>query len=232
MRLQYEHGERTGKDWTNRCSAISVSSLATPVRHFQPQARSGDGAGPGGADRVSRVQCVGGRRPGTSPDASFGLQTTTSERSPLGRCESHGHAGRWNRIYVRALRHVAAFAAGESGVQFNDPTRDWSTDMNENVHTATASLDLPHIARRTAARSRTTTSTANARYVYLLPWTPRSHDRNSLRQCATRYSARLPTCGTRCPNGSVPASRTGLTATMRRISRAHRARSTVPSFLR
>ena len=55
------------------------------------------------------------------------------------------------------------------GVQFDDPTRDWSTDMNENVHTATASLDFPHVARRTAARFAYDYVHANARYLYVLP---------------------------------------------------------------
>jgi hypothetical protein len=37
------------------------------------------------------------------------------------------------------------------GDQFNDPTRDWSMDFDEHVHTINASLDIPHITSRTSA---------------------------------------------------------------------------------
>lgn len=55
------------------------------------------------------------------------------------------------------------------GVQFNDPTRDWSTDLDERVHTWTATLDLPRITSRTSAQAAYDFVHSNAQYLYLLP---------------------------------------------------------------
>ncbi|HVZ21377.1 MAG TPA: MtrB/PioB family outer membrane beta-barrel protein, partial [Vicinamibacterales bacterium] len=50
--------------------------------------------------------------------------------------------------------------------QFTDPRRDWTTDMNENVHTVSASLDFPEIVRKTALRLGYDTVHDDAQYVY------------------------------------------------------------------
>mgnify|MGYP003351131033 CR=1 FL=1 len=55
------------------------------------------------------------------------------------------------------------------GPQFNDPTRDWSTDMNEDVHTVGAHVDVPKITPRMSATVGYDFVRSTARYAYLLP---------------------------------------------------------------
>jgi cytochrome b/b6/petB-like protein/putative beta-barrel porin MtrB/PioB len=71
-----------------------------------------------------------------------------------------------HRIFAATLQHSRQ---ANPGPQFDDPTRDWSTDMNENVHTLTTTLDLPHVAKRIAARIAYDYVRAKARYLYELP---------------------------------------------------------------
>ena len=42
------------------------------------------------------------------------------------------------------------------GVQFNDPTRDWTTSGADKASTFNASMDLIKLLRKTDVRSRTT----------------------------------------------------------------------------
>jgi len=51
---------------------------------------------------------------------------------------------------------------------FADPRRDWSTDMNEHVHTFSISLDFPRIVRNTSLRIAYDDVHDYARYVYEL----------------------------------------------------------------
>jgi hypothetical protein len=55
------------------------------------------------------------------------------------------------------------------GVQFDDPTRDWSTDLDEGVHTATAYLDVPQVTSSTSLNLSYDFVRSNAQYLYLLP---------------------------------------------------------------
>jgi len=52
------------------------------------------------------------------------------------------------------------------GPQFDDPTRDWTTDSNDRAHTVTAALDLLKLWPRTELRSSYSFSHARSRYVY------------------------------------------------------------------
>lgn len=52
---------------------------------------------------------------------------------------------------------------------FTDPTKNWSTDMSEHVHTVSASLEFPEIVRKTSLTLAYDTVHDNARYLYLLP---------------------------------------------------------------
>jgi MtrB/PioB family decaheme-associated outer membrane protein len=51
---------------------------------------------------------------------------------------------------------------------FDDPRRDWSTDMNEHVHTFSIGLDFPHVARNTSLHVGYDDVHDYARYVYEL----------------------------------------------------------------
>jgi MtrB/PioB family decaheme-associated outer membrane protein len=52
------------------------------------------------------------------------------------------------------------------GVQFNDPTRDWTTDADDTAKTLTASLDLLKLIKRTDVRVAYNYSRAQSVYVY------------------------------------------------------------------
>jgi len=52
--------------------------------------------------------------------------------------------------------------------QFTDPRRDWSTDMNEHVHTTSINFDFPHLVRNTSLHIGYDDVHDYARYVYQL----------------------------------------------------------------
>ena len=171
MRLQYEHGERTGQGLDEE--VFSDIGEQVSLRQFDISNRRRDRLT--ALVEVVPVSSLGfnasaGVGQEHRPGAAFGLQdndlrtftvgvdATRKDALVLGTEYSFEHYG--------TLQHSRQASPGP---QFGDPTRDWSTDMNENVHTITTSLDLPHVASRTAARLAYDYVHANARYVYLLP---------------------------------------------------------------
>jgi hypothetical protein len=171
MRLQYEHGERTGQGLDEE--VFSDIGEQVSLRQFDISDRRRDRL-------MALVQVVPIAPLGFSasagvgqehrPGAAFGLQDndlrTFSVRVDATRKDALVLGTEYSFEHYATLQHSRQ---ANPGPQFDDPTRDWSTDMNENVHTVTSSLDLPHVARRTAARLAYDYVHANARYVYLLP---------------------------------------------------------------
>jgi len=171
MRLQYEHGERTGQGLDEE--VFSDIGEQVSLRQFDISNRRRDRlmalvqVMPMAALGFSASAGVGKEH---RPDASFGLQDNDLRTFSIGV-----DATRTDVLVLGAeytFEHYGTLQRSRQanpGVQFDDPTRDWSTDMHENVHTVTSSLELPHVARRTAARLAYDYVHANARYVYLLP---------------------------------------------------------------
>jgi MtrB/PioB family decaheme-associated outer membrane protein len=171
LRLQYEHSVRTGKGLDEE--AFSDIGEQVSLRQFDISDRT--------RDRVTAiVQVVPVSAVGlnastslgleTRPDAAFGLQDNDVRGFTVGA----DVAARANAVagltygfekYTTLQRSRQA----NPGVQFDDPTRDWSTDMNEKVHTLTASLDLPQLTPRTAAHLAYDYVNSRARYLYVLP---------------------------------------------------------------
>ena len=103
------------------------------------------------------------------PGAVFGLQDNDLRTFTVGLDASSADALVLGAQYTfERYDTLQRSRQANPGVQFNDPTRDWATDMNEHVHTVTASLDLPHVTSRTVARLAYDYVHANARYVYEL----------------------------------------------------------------
>jgi MtrB/PioB family decaheme-associated outer membrane protein len=85
------------------------------------------------------------------PDTAFGLQDNdlvgfsvgadVTPRDGVGLAISYGFE---NISTLQRSRQA------NPGPQFDDPTRDWTTDMDEDVHTWTANLDIPRLTARTA----------------------------------------------------------------------------------
>jgi MtrB/PioB family decaheme-associated outer membrane protein len=171
MRLQYEHGERTGQGLDEE--VFSDIGEQVSLRQFDISNRRRDRlmalvqVMPVAALGFSASAGVGQEH---RPDASFGLQDNDLRTFSVGADATRTDVLMLGTEY--SFEHYGTLQRSRQanpGVQFDDPTRDWSTDMNENVHTVTSSLDLPHVARRTAARLAYDWVHANARYVYLLP---------------------------------------------------------------
>lgn len=53
--------------------------------------------------------------------------------------------------------------------EFDDPRRNWTTDGEDRVHTASATLDLLHLVPRTDVRLSYDLSLARTRYTYVVP---------------------------------------------------------------
>ena len=171
MRVQYEHGDRTGKGLDEQ--ALSDIGEQTSLRQFDISDRR--------RDRVlALVQVVPVAALGVNASAGFGQEHRPGAVFGLQdndmRSFSVGVDANGNDVVVLGTEYtfekystLQRSRQANPGPQFDDPTRDWSTDMNERVHTITASLDLPHVAKRTTARVAYDYVNANARYVYLLP---------------------------------------------------------------
>jgi MtrB/PioB family decaheme-associated outer membrane protein len=171
MRLQYEHGERTGKGLDEE--VFSDIGEQVSLRQFDISDRR--------RDRVmALVQVVPTAALGLSasagigqehrPGAVFGLQDNDLRTFSVGVDAARNDAFVFGTEY--SFEHYATLQHSRQanpGPQFDDPTRDWSTDMKENVHTLTTTLDLPHVAKRTGARIAYDYVHAKARYLYELP---------------------------------------------------------------
>jgi len=171
MRVQYEHGNRTGKGLDEQ--AFSDIGEQTSLRQFDISDRRRDRLTalvevvPVGSLGFNASAGIGrDHRPG----ASFGLQDNNLRTLTVGVDANRKDAFILGAQY--SFEHYGTLQRSRQaspGPQFNDPTRDWSTDMHEGVHTMTTSLDLPHVASRTGARFAYDYVHADARYVYLLP---------------------------------------------------------------
>ena len=171
MRLQYEHGDRTGKGLDEQ--VFSDIGEQVSLRQFDISDRRRDRLT--ALVEVVPVASLGfnasaGVGQEHRPGAVFGLQDNDLRTFSVGVDANRKDALLLGTQYsFERYSTLQRSRQANPGPQFDDPTRDWSTDMHENVHTATASLDLPHVARRTAARIAYDYVHANARYVYLLP---------------------------------------------------------------
>ena len=171
MRLQYEHGERTGNGLDEE--VFSDIGEQVSLRQFDISDRR--------RDRVTAlVQVVPTAALGVSasagigeehrPGAVFGLQDNDLRTFSVGVDAARKDVLVFGTEY--SFEHYATLQHSRQanpGPQLDDPTRDWSTDMNENVHTLTTTLDLPHVAKRIAARIAYDYVRAKARYLYELP---------------------------------------------------------------
>lgn len=171
LRLQYDHAVRTGEGLDEE--VLSDIGEQVSLRQFDISDRT--------RDRVTAiVQVVPVEALGFSaslgigqedrPGAAFGLQdndlrafTVGVDVTPRDTVAVGATYGFENYSTLQRSRQA------NPGPQFDDPTRDWSTDMNEDVHTFTASLELPQIATRTTVRIAYDYVRSHAQYLYLLP---------------------------------------------------------------
>ena len=169
-RAQYEHSERSGEGFDEQAFGAINEQLS--LRQFDISDRV--------RDRVSTVVQV-------TPHDAFGVTATVGAGRDDRPDDFFGLLDNRHRFYTVAIDFTpsATVAAGLSygresydtlqrsrqanpGPQFDDPTRDWRADGDEDVDTITANLDLPRLAPRTGLRLAWDYSRGRSRYLYLL----------------------------------------------------------------
>lgn len=170
VRGQYEHARRTGEGLDE--IAFSAINEQLSLRQFDISDRVRDRLSAivqvTPTDMVGVTATVGVGRD-DRPDDFFGLQdndhifyTVAADFTPSERIGAGVSYGREHFETLQRSRQA------DRGPQFEDPTRDWQADGDEDVHTFTANLDLPELAPRTGVRFAYDYSRGRSRYVYLL----------------------------------------------------------------
>jgi MtrB/PioB family decaheme-associated outer membrane protein len=170
LRVQYEHAKRTGEGLDEEVLEAVGEQLS--LRQFDISDRIRDRVT--AILHVMPIQQLGvsvslGVGRDDRPDAYFGLQDNDHQTyavgfdlSPDDNISFGASYGFENYTTLQSSRNAAP------GTQFHDPTRDWATDMNEDVHTWTGSLEVARLLPRTSLRVNYDYSGSDARYLYVL----------------------------------------------------------------
>jgi MtrB/PioB family decaheme-associated outer membrane protein len=171
VRLQYDRAVRTGEGLDEQ--VFSDIGEQVSLRQFDISDRTRDRvslmlqATPWNAVGVHATGAVGLEH---RPDASFGLQDNDLRSITLGvdvvPAEAFGAGLSYGFENYRTLQRSRQ---ADPGTQFNDPTRDWETDMEEDVHTWSATVDVRPRTGRLSLAGAYDYVRSSARYLYLLP---------------------------------------------------------------
>ena len=171
LRLQYEHAVRHGEGLDEE--VFSDIGEQVSLRQFDISDRR--------RDRLSAiVQAIPINWLGVTaslglgrehrPDAAFGLRdndlralTVSIDASPRDLVSVGATYGLERYTTLQHSRQA------NPGPQFDDSTRDWSTDMDERVHTFTANVNVPHLTARTTLRVDYDYVRSGAQYLYRVP---------------------------------------------------------------
>ncbi|HWW82612.1 MAG TPA: MtrB/PioB family outer membrane beta-barrel protein [Vicinamibacterales bacterium] len=168
LRAVYEHAKRVGSGLDEQ--ALDDIGEQVSLRQFDISDRT--------SDRVSAVvqvtplsslsfngtASVGKEdRPGTA----FGLQSNNNHSYSVGVDFVPREAVSMGLSYeYEKYDALQASREANPGAQFNDPTRDWTTDGADRAQTVTASMDLIKLLRTTDVRFAYNYSHAESVYVY------------------------------------------------------------------
>jgi MtrB/PioB family decaheme-associated outer membrane protein len=130
---------------SDRFSAI-VQAIVTPSLAFNAQASAG---------REDRPQSQFGLRSNDNRGVGFGVDYTPRDTVSLGLSYQFDK-------YTALQRSRQA----NPGPQFDDPTRDWTTDSDDTVHTVSASADFLKLLPRTDIRVMYDASRGESTYIY------------------------------------------------------------------
>jgi MtrB/PioB family decaheme-associated outer membrane protein len=170
VRLQYDHSVRTGEGFDEQ--ALSEIGEQISLRQFDISDRT--------RDRVSAIvqllpwESVGFHATASvgqenRPDTVFGLLDNDLRAITVGVDVTPSDEVTVGGSY--AFEHYSTLQRSRQanpGVQFNDPTRDWDTDMNEDVHTWTFNAG-GRVTDRTTLDVAYDLVHGGAQYLYLLP---------------------------------------------------------------
>jgi len=170
VRLQYDHGVRTGEGLDEEVFSDIGEQIS--LRQFDISDRT--------RDRVSAIVQVmassmvafnGSVAVGLDnrPDAVFGLQDNNLAAFTVGVDVSRDDVTLGLSYGFERLTTLQRSRQANPGPQFDDPTRDWSTDVNEKTQTWTTSLDLPRITSRTSVHAAYDYVRSRSRYLYEVP---------------------------------------------------------------
>lgn len=171
VRAQYEHAERTGDGFDEL--AFSAINEQLSLRQFDISDRTRDRVStivqwlPAGMVGVTATIGVGRD---DRPDDFFGLldndhnfYTLAFDVTPSETVTGGISYGRENYHTLQRSRQA------NPGPQFDDPTRDWETDMDEEADTVTANIDLANVLPGAVVSVAYDYSRARSRYLYVLP---------------------------------------------------------------
>jgi len=168
LRLQYDRSVRTGDGLDEQ--AFGDVGEQVSLRQFDIADRT--------RDRVSAIVQVipldalglnatvtTGRE--NRPESTFGLQDNSLGAFTVGLDYAPSDVMSAGISYgIERYRTRQQSRQANPGPQFDDPRRDWWTNINEDVHTVSVGLDVPRITSRTSARIGYDFVGSRARYGY------------------------------------------------------------------
>lgn len=170
VRLQYDHAERRGEGFDEQ--VLDEIGEQISLRQFDISDRDRDRVSlmvqvmPWDMVAFNVTASVGEEN---RPDAVFGLQDNDLRAVTFGvdvaPRESLGIGAAYSFENYSTLQRSRQ---ANPGVQFDDPTRDWQTDMDEDVHTWSLSLNS-QVTNRTAVDVLYDFVHGSAQYLYVLP---------------------------------------------------------------
>ena len=170
VRLQYDHSARRGEGFDEE--VLDDIGEQVSLRQFDISDRN--------RDRVSAMvqvmpwDAVGFNATaslGTDsrPDAQFGLQDNDMRSVTFGVDLAPRETVSLGAAYAfENYSTLQRSRQANPGAQFNDPTRDWETDMNEDVHTWSLTANA-RVTNRTSLDVLYDYVHGDAQYLYVLP---------------------------------------------------------------
>jgi MtrB/PioB family decaheme-associated outer membrane protein len=168
LRAVYEHAKRVGSGFDEQ--ALDDIGEQVSLRQFDISDRTSDRVSlitqvmPVSAVAINGTVSAGNE---DRPGAVFGLRSNDNRAYSLGvdyvpkPSISLGASYEWERY-----TSLQASRQANPGVQFNDPTRDWTTSGADKASTFNASMDLLKLVRKTDIRLAYELSHAESLYVY------------------------------------------------------------------
>ena len=168
VRTVYEHGKRVGRGLDEQ--TLDDIGEQVSLRQFDVSDRN--------SDRFSTIVMVTPASPfslnGTvfvgregRPGGVFGLRSNNNSGASVGFDFVPGDAVSAGASYqYEKYTALQRSRQANPGPQFDDPTRDWTTDSADRVHTLTASADLLKLWPKTDLRVAYDFSRARSVYIY------------------------------------------------------------------
>jgi hypothetical protein len=170
LRLQYDRSIRVGSGFDEQ--VLGDISEQESLRQFDIANRTRDRVSaivqylPTSSVGLSATASVGRER---RPESAFGLQNNDLKGVTFGIDYTPGAfatAGFEYSFENYGTLQRSRQANPPPDPTFSDPSRDWTTNMDENVHTWSATLDIPHVTEKISAHLSYDDVHDAAQYIY------------------------------------------------------------------